>query len=41
VADLPGGTAVRDSKHPSAAVLRFTTAAWAVFTTAIRGGEFD
>lgn len=41
VADLPGGTAVRDSKNPTGAVLRFTTAAWSAFTTAIRTGEFD
>jgi hypothetical protein len=41
VADLPGGRAVRDSKNPTGAVLRFTTAAWSVFTTAIRGGKFD
>jgi hypothetical protein len=41
VADLPGGCAVRDSKHPSGAVLRFTTATWSVFTTAIQDGQFD
>lgn len=41
VADLPGGTAVRDSKHPTGPALRFTTAAWSAFTTAIRVGEFD
>ncbi|HEX6402588.1 MAG TPA: DUF397 domain-containing protein [Pseudonocardiaceae bacterium] len=41
VADLPGGIAVRDSKHPTGAALRFTTAAWSAFTTAIRAGEFD
>ena len=41
VADLPGGRAVRDSKHPSGAVLRFTTTAWAAFTAAIQDGQFD
>lgn len=41
VADLSGGTAVRDSKHPTGAVLTFTTAEWSAFTIAIRGGEFD
>lgn len=41
VADLPGGTAVRDSKHPTGPVLRFTAAAWSAFTTGVRTGEFD
>lgn len=41
VADLPGGTAMRDSKNPNGAVLRFTTAAWLAFTDAMRAGEFD
>jgi len=35
------GTAMRDSKDPTGAVLQLPTAAWSVFTTAIRGGEFD
>lgn len=41
VAELPGGTAVRDGKHPSGAVLTFTTATWSTFTTAIQRGQFD
>jgi len=31
VADLPGATAVRDSKHPEAGVLRFPSAEWVAF----------
>jgi hypothetical protein len=41
VADLPGGTAVRDSKNPTGPALRLPTAAWAVFTNAIQDGQFD
>lgn len=41
VADLPGHHAVRDSKNPTGTVLQLSTAAWSVFTTAVRGGEFD
>lgn len=41
IADLPGGTAVRDSKDPAGPALTFTTAAWSAFTTGIRAGEFD
>ncbi|HET9116480.1 MAG TPA: DUF397 domain-containing protein [Pseudonocardiaceae bacterium] len=42
VADLPGRHhAVRDSKNPTGPVLRFTTPAWAAFTTGIRAGQFD
>ncbi|MBV9059406.1 MAG: DUF397 domain-containing protein [Pseudonocardiales bacterium] len=40
VADLPGGTAVRDSKDITGPVLRFTTVQWSMFTTAVRSGEF-
>lgn len=36
-----GSRAVRDSKDPAGAVLRFTEAAWSVFTVGVRGGEFD
>ncbi len=31
VADLPGATAVRDSKHPEAGVLCFSSAEWVAF----------
>jgi hypothetical protein len=42
VADLPnGGRAVRDSKDPSGAVLKFTAAEWAAFADGMRKGEFD
>jgi hypothetical protein len=41
-ADLGNGTrAIRDSKNPTGPTLRFTTAAWAAFTTGIHAGEFD
>lgn len=33
--------AVRDSKHPEQAPLRFTRPALAAFLTALRTGEFD
>jgi hypothetical protein len=41
VADRPGGTAVRDSKNPTGAVLTFNVAQWSAFTSAVRTGEFD
>lgn len=41
VATLGITRAVRDSKNPTGPALRFTTAAWFAFTTAIRTGEFD
>lgn len=41
VGDLPGGArAVRDSKAPDAAMLRFTQAQWTAFTVSVRAGEF-
>ncbi|MBF6133809.1 DUF397 domain-containing protein [Nocardia otitidiscaviarum] len=36
-----GQVAVRDSKHPSGPALRFSGAAWAAFTAALAGSEFD
>jgi hypothetical protein len=41
VADLPGGTAVRDSKDPAGAMLTFTAAAWSAFVDGVGAGEFD
>ena len=42
VADLPdGGAAVRDSKDPGGAVLRFTPGEWAAFVGGVKDGEFD
>jgi uncharacterized protein YbdZ (MbtH family) len=41
VGDLPDGArAVRDSKAPDGAVLRFTEAEWTAFTAGVRAGEF-
>ena len=36
-----GGMAVRDSKNPSGAVLRFTAREWSAFVKGARAGEFD
>ncbi len=41
VAVVPGGMAVRDSKDPGGAVLRFTVAEWRAFVAGVRDGEFD
>jgi hypothetical protein len=42
VADLAGDTiGVRDSKHPTGAVLSFTPAEWDAFIGGVRNGEFD
>lgn len=42
VAAVPGGgVAVRDSKNPDGAVLRFTAAEWAAFVEGAAAGEFD
>lgn len=41
VADLPGGTTVRDSKHPTGPALRFTATEWFAFTAGVKAGEFD
>ncbi|MGH3574216.1 MAG: DUF397 domain-containing protein [Pseudonocardiaceae bacterium] len=41
VADLDGGRAVRDSKHPTGPALWFTGPEWAAFTAGVRAGEFD
>jgi hypothetical protein len=40
VADLPGRTAVRDSKNPTGPVLVFPGAEWSTFTAGVRAGEF-
>ena len=36
-----GGKAVRDSKQPDGAVLRFTAAEWTAFILGVRQGELD
>jgi hypothetical protein len=36
-----GGVAVRDSKDPDGAILRFTAAEWAAFADGMAAGEFD
>jgi hypothetical protein len=42
VAELSdGGRAVRDSKNPSAGMLRFTPGEWNAFIAGARVGEFD
>jgi hypothetical protein len=41
VAPLPdGGIAVRDSKDPNGAVLRYTAEEWTAFLLGVEGGEF-
>ncbi|TDQ54901.1 DUF397 domain-containing protein [Actinorugispora endophytica] len=39
VADLPLRTAVRDSKHPRAGHLSFTTPEWSAFLAALKDRE--
>jgi len=39
VADLSGATAVRDSKHPDAAVLSFPAAEWSAFLRSALAGR--
>lgn len=39
VADLPGGRAVRDSKHPEGPILVFTRKRWQAFVQGIQAGE--
>ncbi|GIF74144.1 DUF397 domain-containing protein [Asanoa siamensis] len=41
VASLPGAVAVRDSKNPDGAILRFSRSEWRAFLEAATGGEFD
>ncbi|MER7754423.1 DUF397 domain-containing protein [Kitasatospora sp. NPDC097643] len=42
VADgFPNAVPVRDSKDPDGPTLRFPSAAWQAFVTAVRTGEFD
>jgi hypothetical protein len=41
VAEIPGGVAVRDSKHPAGPVLTVGAAAFRAFIAATRSGVFD
>src|SRR6266545_1062646 len=41
VAHLDQAVAMRDSKHPTGAVLIFTPAEWTAFVTGAKAGEFD
>jgi len=41
VAPLPDGVAVRDSKNPDGAILRFTRSEWRAFLRGANRGEFD
>lgn len=36
-----GEVAMRDSKHPDAAILQFSGDGWQAFVAAVRAGEFD
>jgi hypothetical protein len=36
-----GGAAVRDSKDPAGALLRFTAAEWRAFLAGVKDGQFD
>lgn len=40
VAVAAGAVAVRDSKHPTGGVLTVRPSSWAVFTTALRDGQY-
>jgi hypothetical protein len=41
VASLPDGVAVRDSKNPDGAMLKFTHSEWRAFLLGAHKGEFD
>lgn len=41
VADLPSTTALRDSKHPDAAVLTFPATEWGAFVASLNREEFE
>lgn len=41
VARMDDGVAVRDSKNPQGAALRFNEAEWGAFVAGVRDGEFD
>ena len=41
VAEIPGGMAVRDSKHPAGGMLTLDAAAFRTFLTATKSGTFD
>jgi Domain of unknown function (DUF397) len=41
VARLDQAVAVRDSKHPTTAVLTFTPAQWTAFLEGAKAGDFD
>ena len=41
VANLPSTTALRDSKHPDAAVLTFPATEWGAFVTSLNREEFE
>ena len=36
-----GWVAVRDSKHPDEAILRFTPSEWQAFVAGVKNSEFD
>ena len=41
VADLPTGTAVRDSKNPTGPMLAFSREEWRAFADQVRSGAHD
>jgi Domain of unknown function (DUF397) len=41
VAELPGATAVRDSKDPEGPVLVYARNEWSAFIAGVKNGEFD
>lgn len=41
VAEQPGAVAVRDSKDPDGAMLRFQSSTWSHFIAGVKAGEFD
>jgi hypothetical protein len=41
VAAVADGVLVRNSVHPEAGTLRFTTAEWVAFLGGVRDGDFD
>ncbi|WP_344162933.1 DUF397 domain-containing protein [Nocardiopsis rhodophaea] len=41
VAELPGGTALRDSVNPASAVLTFPRVEWSAFVRGLQRGDFQ
>lgn len=41
IAELPGATAIRDSKDPEGPVLVYPRNEWSAFVAGVKNGEFD